>query len=201
MVDNREEILLVSNGTDPTQLAVPATNSSEEGSSEPEVSEPESESPIKAGYYGLATGKEVTQSYNKIQEGELLKLINEERAALFMTPLKWEEDLARAARYHAYDMATQDYFYADSYDRLDGELVLVADEKSRNSQFHPRKHLNAQNIAGGSINAIETYDQWSMYDKEYDVLFDEESKKVGIGVFYDPSSARGYYWVLVTSKK
>ena len=118
-----------------------------------------------------------------------------------MTPLKWKEDLGRAARYHAYDMATQDYFYSDSYDRIDGELVLVADEKLRNSQFHPRKHLNAQNIASGSINAIETYNQWLKYDKEYDVLFDEESKKVGIGVFYDLSSTRGYYWVLVTSKK
>jgi uncharacterized protein YkwD len=98
-------------------------------------------------------------------------------------------------------MATQDYFFQDSYDRIDGELVLVADAKTRNSQFHPRKHVRAQNIASGAVNAHETLNEWMFYDEQYDVLFDESIKKVGIGIGHDPSSEYGYYWVLVTAKR
>jgi uncharacterized protein YkwD len=200
MVDNREIILLVSGGTSDTQITVPGGNTSEVENEEQEV-ENEIDDSEKKGYYGLASGNEITPSYNKIQERELFNRINEERKALFMSPLKIDDNLNQAARYHAFDMATQNYFYEESYDRIDGELVLVSDAKTRIGQFHPKQHILSQNIAAGSTNAIETFNQWMEYDEQYDVLFDESSKKVGIGIFYDPSSSSGYYWVLVTAKR
>ncbi|MFT6243922.1 MAG: hypothetical protein ACJA0U_002924 [Salibacteraceae bacterium] len=198
MVNNREIILLVSGGTNDNQITVPGGNNSEVESEKEVV---ESDNSEKKGYYGLASGNEITPSYNKIQERELFNMINEERKALFMSPLKLDDGLNQAARYHAFDMATQNYFYEESYDRIDGELVLVSGAKTRIGQFHPKQHILSQNIAAGSTNAIETFNQWMEYDEQYDVLFDESSKKVGIGIFYDSSSSSGYYWVLVTAKR
>tara|TARA_B110000037_G_C16892511_1_gene412769 strand:- start:423 stop:602 length:180 start_codon:yes stop_codon:yes gene_type:complete len=57
-------------------------------------------------------------------------------------------------------MATQNYLYKESYDRIDGELVLVSDAEMRIGQFHPKQHLLSQNIAAESTNAIETFNQW-----------------------------------------
>lgn len=152
-----------------------------------------------AGYFGLASGNEVAPSYNKIQEQELLKLINEERKELFMSPLKWDESLARAARYHATDMAQQDYFMHESYDRIDGQLVEISDAETRIRRFEDKDRVYAENIAAGSMTAKSALLKWIGNDADYDVMFDESNRSVGIGIAYDPNSAYGYYWVLVVS--
>ena len=154
-----------------------------------------------AGYFGLPSGNEVAPSYNKIQEQELLKLINEEREALFMSPLKWDESLARAARYHATDMAQQDYFMHESYDRLDGQLIEVANAETRIRRFEDKDRVYAENIAAGSMTAKSALLKWIGNDTDYDVMFDESNRSVGIGIAYDPDSAYGYYWVLVVGRK
>lgn len=200
MIDNRDEILVAAGGTSGTHVPSLSASTSED-EEQAEASTPSPESAENLGYYGLASGRENAVSFNKASEQELLNLINEERKALFMSPLKLEEDLSRAARYHAHDMATQDYFYADSYDRVDGDLVLVADAKARIGQFHPEKHINSQNIANGVSDAQGALTQWMTYDEQYDVLYDESSRKVGIGICYDSNSTYGYYWVLVTAKR
>jgi uncharacterized protein YkwD len=203
MVESRYDIILVAAGDDGPSIIPSVEGGNEEtdnGADSTSSSEPSVISTEK-GYFGLATGKEVAPSYNKIQEAQLLELINKERKALLMSPLKMEHSLTRAARYHAYDMATQNYLRHDSHDNINGNLVQVALTEARIGQFHPKKHFLAQNIAGGNKNAMETLDDWMQYDDEYDVLFDESSKKVGIGIYYDPTSAFGYYWVLVTAKK
>lgn len=205
MVENRQDVILIASGPDgpPVMPSVGGGSNSDENNVASNDSVNQSAPTIEEGkgYFGIPSGKEVAPSFNKIQESQLLELINEERRALFMQPLKLEHSLIRAARYHAYDMASQNYFLKDSYDRKNGQLVLVTDELTRAGQFHAKKHIHAQNIAAGGTSAIETFDQWMEYDEQYDVLFDEASKKVGIGIYYDPESEFGYYWVLVTAKK
>ena len=204
MVDNRSDVILIA-GADGHPVSNPVVGSNEHTDTNTDVDSTVASEPavtsMEKGYFGLATGKEVAPSYNKIQEELLLQMINERREALFMSPLKRENSLTRAARYHAYDMATQDYLRHESHDMINGNLVEVASTEDRVAQFHSRKHFLAQNIAGGPQNAQETLDDWMLYDDEYDVLFDESSKKVGIGIFYDPDSEFKYYWVLVTAKK
>jgi len=195
MTDNRNEIVLIADNGNVT-----GSGSLEESTQNDETAEEPNNSDSK-GYFGLASGRENTPSFNEAKELELLELINEERKALFMSPLKLEGDLNRAARYHAFDMASQDYFYVDSYDRVNGELVQVAYAMTRNAQFRPKSKITSQNIACGSENASDAFSQWLMYDDQYDVLFDESSKKVGIGICYDPTSTHGYYWVLITTRK
>ncbi|XOV68671.1 MAG: CAP domain-containing protein [Fluviicola sp.] len=170
----------------------------------PENEEIEHETPDNhegAGYFGLATGNEVAPSANKIQEQRLLEMINEERRALFMRELKWNNDLARAARYHAYDMAGQEYTMNDSYDRIDGQLVFIADAQERISQFQKKKNVYQQDISAGTTSAENTYLKWIGTDEGYDKLFHEDNRSVGIGLVHDANSAYGYYWVIVLAKK
>lgn len=223
MIERREDIYLIASSSHGATVTIPASGgeasgtfsgaSSDTGSSESsspsdpvvaaveEEAVPVSDESQNVGHYGLASGREDIASFNKIQERELLNLINEERKALFMSPLKWDENLGRAARYHASDMATQEYFFEESYDRVDGKLVQVATALDRNGQFYSKNKLQDLNIASGNLNANEAFIQWITYDDQYDVLFDDSSKKVGIGLVYDASSSFGYYWVLVTAKK
>ncbi len=206
MVESREDIVLITVGTDGPPVIPPVVNPNE--NEQPETSSNQEEENAKPnsnavveGFFGLASGREVAPSYNKIQEQELLRLINEQRQELFLPPLRFELSLTRAARYHAYDMAKQNYLRQDSFDPKDGDLVRVSGVEERVGQFHPQKHFKGQNISGGTINAEDTFNDWIQYDEQSDVLFDEDSKKVGIGIYHDPNSEFKYYWVLVTAKR
>lgn len=154
-----------------------------------------------AGYFGLASGNEVAPSANKIQEQKLLEMINEERRALFMKELKWNNDLARAARYHAYDMAGQEYTMNDSYDRINGELIFVADAQERISQFQKKKNVYQQDISVGTTSALNTFKKWMSSDQANEMLLNEYNRSVGIGLVHDENSPYGYYWVIVLGEK
>lgn len=58
---------------------------------------------------GIATGDEVIPSSNSSFEKQVLVLTNAERTKRGLAPLIWDDELARAARYHAADMYVQDY--------------------------------------------------------------------------------------------
>jgi uncharacterized protein YkwD len=203
MEDNREVILVVSNDNNAGQVTIPAEEETEAltASIEEESSMPSVDNYSDKGYFGLAHGNETPQSFNRIQEQELLRLINEEREQLFMSDLKVDNNLYRAALYHAHDMASQDYFFHDSFDRINGELIFIADTDKRVGQFSSSRNKFAQNIAGGNLNAHLVFQQWLSSEEASEILFNESAKKVGIGLCYDPESTHGYYWVLVTSSK
>ncbi|MCR9174257.1 MAG: CAP domain-containing protein [bacterium] len=154
-----------------------------------------------AGYFGLATGNEVAPSANKIQEQKLLEMINEERRALFMKELKWNNDLARAARYHANDMAGQEYTMNESYDRVDGQLIFIADAQERISQFQRKNNVYQQDISAGTSSVENTFQKWIGSDDSYNKLFNEDNRSVGIGLVHDADSPYGYYWVIVLGEK
>lgn len=166
-----------------------------------ETQEETSVNEINSGYFGLATGNEIAPTVNKIQEQELMKLINIERESLFMKPLKWDESLSRAARYHANDMTGQNYTMNDSYDRVDGQLVFVAKADERIAQFQSKKNNYQQSIASGTGNARNTYLELIGKDASYDKLFNEENRAIGIGISQDPNDPEGYYWVIVLAEK
>lgn len=205
MIEGRNTIILngdlaINNDVNLNQGDVSDVSHEESDGELNEVASIEEESE-NAMFNGLASGKEVVPSFNKIQEQELLDIINAERKEMFMPSLKLDHGLVRAARYHANDMAIQDYFLQDSYDRIDGELVHVANASTRIRQFHKGGASVSQNIAGGNKTANDVFLQWSENGEHFDAMFDESSRKVGIGLCYDESSAHGYYWVLVTARK
>ncbi len=150
-------------------------------------------------FYGLPTGREVVASSDLPGEREILRLVNEDRKKKGQEPLVWDEDLARAARYHSYDLATQNYFNHSSYDRKNGKLVKVGSTFDRIKKFYSKSFVNSENIAAGNKDATSTYQQWYTSKGHYDNMFNSESRKVGIGVYYDPNSPFGYYWTMCTA--
>ena len=147
-------------------------------------------------YMGMPSGDENVLSASFEEERKLLGILNEFRKLYGMNELEWGEDLARAARYHAHDMATQDYFSHQSYDGNN----KVGNTFERIRAFHKSSFVNSENIAAGNSTAVATFLQWYHSPGHYKNMFNPESKKVGIGVVYDPSSNYGYYWVFDSAK-
>jgi uncharacterized protein YkwD len=98
-------------------------------------------------FKGCATGAENVSADNASFEKEVMKLTNQERAKEGKSALEWSAGLARAARYHAADMVTDNYFEHDSYDKVNGQLVKVCGTFDRIGKFG---NGYAENIAGGS---------------------------------------------------
>ena len=145
----------------------------------------------------IPTGKERLPINDAVSEKELLELINKERITKKMAVLKLDTNLVRAARYHANDMAHENYFDHDSYNRVNGQLVKVVSTFDRIQLFY-NAFANTENIAAGNATAEATYEQWYNSPGHYANMFNSSAKSVGIAMAYDPSSSYGYYWVFCT---
>jgi uncharacterized protein YkwD len=151
-------------------------------------------------YFGIPTGTELIPSEDATGEQRLLEYINEERLNQGMQVLEWDENLAQAARYHAFDMGSQDYFDHDSHDRSSGDkLKKVGGTFERIKKFYTESFANSENIAAGNAGAHSTYMQWYNSKGHYENMFNSSSGKIGIGVVYIPGSTYGYYWVMNTA--
>ena len=150
-------------------------------------------------YYGLALGTEMILSHSKSSEKKMLDLVNAERKKKGMGQLVWKESLTNAARYHAYDMGSQDYVSHDSQDRKGEKLIEVGGAFDRIRKFHTTSFVNSENIAAGNERAVDTYSQWYHSPGHYHNMFNKSSKEVGIGVVHVPGSTFGYYWVFCTA--
>lgn len=159
------------------------------------------ETKVEEQFYGLPVGTEDVESYDRFAELDLLKMINKERRKLGMEELIFEEAMAKACRYHAYDLGSQEYFSHNTYDRNEsGKLIEVGQTFVRIRKFYDDTFVNAENLAGGNEDAETTYDQWYNSKGHYETMFDPVSKKVGIGVVHVPGSPYEYYWVLCTAE-
>lgn len=143
------------------------------------------------------SGKEFLATYDAAAEKEMLELINKERISKKLTPLTLDSNLVRAARYHANDMAHENYFDHDSYNRVNGKLVEAISTFDRIRLFY-NNFANTENIAAGNAAADDTYKQWYNSPGHYANMFNTSAKNVGIAMAYDPASSFGYYWVFCT---
>lgn len=150
--------------------------------------------------YGMPEGTETVFPYDEGKERALLVMINKERLKKGMDTLIWQADLSRAARYHAYDLATQNYFEHHTYDRSAGELVHVGKTFDRVRRFYTKSHVNSENIAAGNQEVEATYQQWYTSAGHYKNMFNPESRYAGIGLMYDPDSDHKYYWVFCSAE-
>ncbi|MCB9261670.1 MAG: CAP domain-containing protein [Flavobacteriales bacterium] len=152
-------------------------------------------------YYGKPIGNENITAVDAGMEKEIMRILNEARVKRGMKPYTWDNDLARSARYHANDMATQNYFSHNSHDSINGELVEVCKTFDRiRSFYHDKGFANGENIAAGSNNAFDTYMQWFNSPGHNAIMFTKESKYIGIGMAKNPHSTYGYYWVMCTAQ-
>lgn len=154
---------------------------------------------VNGQYFGLPTGAENVKSSNEQAEQTILSLVNKARKTMGMQALIWNEDLARSARYHAYDMCTQSYFEHNSYDKDENQkLVRVGGTFDRIKRFYKTGFANSENIAAGNSDPHDTYMQWYNSPGHYANMFNPESKYVGIGYYQSNQSVWGDYWVFCT---
>ena len=108
--------------------------------------------------YGKPSGDEDVPSSSIVQESKFFNTLNKARKEMGMNELEIDWDLFRAARYHSYDMGTDNYFEHASYDRsqLTGNLERVCGTFSRINCFGKS---NGENIAAGNSDGEKTYIQ------------------------------------------
>jgi uncharacterized protein YkwD len=108
--------------------------------------------------YGKPSGDEDVPSSSLVQESKFFNTLNKARKEMGMNELEIDWDLFRAARYHSYDMGTDNYFEHASYDRseLTGHLERVCGTFSGINCFGKS---NGENIAAGNSDGEKTYIQ------------------------------------------
>lgn len=144
------------------------------------------------------TGLENLMSYNEQEEKKLIEMLNKARLEKNLQPLTIDPDLVRAARYHAMDMAKENYFSHESQNKVKGKLVKSKGAFDRIKTFYPIGG-NTENIHAGSQDADGAFDAWYNSPGHFENLFNESAAKVGIGFIYDEKSDHNYYWVFCTS--
>ncbi|WP_139983472.1 CAP domain-containing protein [Nocardioides litoris] len=107
-------------------------------------------------------------------------------------PLRAEPRLSAAARAHALDMGTHDYFSHTSLDSRDpGDRITAADYRWRSY---------GENIAAGYTGAVAVVDGWLAspgHCRNLMGAFDE----IGLGHAYVTGSTYGHYWVQVLATR
>lgn len=148
-------------------------------------------------FKGIPSGEEKISSSNESFEQELLALVNKERAKRRRKPLTLNKSLTNAARYHAMDMAVDNYFDHDSKDqRKNGSHKKVCDVFDRMKRFlNGGIFARAENIAVGGKSAEQVMRDW-MSSKGHRVnILDKDTKYIGLAYVYVEGSQWGTYWV------
>jgi len=140
------------------------------------------------------TGKERIETVRPSFEKEVLKLTNKERKKRGLKPLKWNETLAFAARYHAKDMAVDDYFDHNSYNRVGKKLVETCTIFDRIESFINYPYL-AENISAGRLTPEEVVKAWMKSTGHRKNILNKNMTQLGVGYYFKEDAEYGHYWV------
>ena len=102
----------------------------------------------------------VVAAQNSSYETQVVELVNQRRAEQGLPPMKLIPELTNAARYHAADMAADDYFTHASQDRVNGELVEVCTWSARIKNFYTDYWSLGENIAWGYRSPESVMQGW-----------------------------------------
>lgn len=140
------------------------------------------------------TGEERIESIDSSFEKEILELTNKERAKHGLQPLRWDESLSFAARYHAQDMATENYFEHDSYDRKNGRLRKSCTIFNRIEAFANYGYL-AENISAGKTDPADVVKGWMDSEGHRKNILNKDMTLLGVGYYEGDDSKYTSYWV------
>jgi len=145
-------------------------------------------------FKGIPTGSENPVVYNEPFEDEVLLLVNKSRRKHKLGILEKQSDLSRAARYHAQDMAIDNYMEHATYDRKNNRLIQICGTFDRIEKFIKMSYL-AENISAGKTNPKETVDAWMKSNSHRKNILNPNFKYLGVGYFYYKNSKYLHYWV------
>jgi uncharacterized protein YkwD/glutaredoxin len=115
----------------------------------------------KPSFKGCATGSENVPAQNEVFEKRVFELANQERRKAGKPDFLWSDNFARAARYHAADMAVDNYFDHNTYDfdKATSTVVRACNTFERIKAFGSGVGF-AENIAKGGTTPEATMQQW-----------------------------------------
>ena len=126
-------------------------------------------------------------------EQQVVEFLNAERRQNGLSELRASTELADAARFHARDLAEDDYLEHDSYDRSGGRLVKSCEWSERVLRFVPGTRQLAENIAAGAETPREVVDGWMGSSVHRHNMLGAAYTRVGVG--YWTGGRGGFYWV------
>ncbi len=125
-------------------------------------------------------GGEIVPAANADFEANVVELINLRRNEQGLPPLKFVLELTNAARYHAADLAQDTYFQHNTYDRVDGNLVMVCEWANRVMAYYPTPR--AENISAGYTTPESAMQGW-MDSPGHRANILSENREVGVGFY------------------
>ncbi len=125
-------------------------------------------------------------------ERQVMMLVNQARWDNGqLPPLKANQELTDAARYHSQDMRDDDYFDHDSYNRVGGALEFERYWYERIQSYYSSSTLG-ENIAAGSSNPASVVNGWMGSPVHRDIILNTAYREIGIG--YAAGGSWGHYW-------
>jgi len=121
---------------------------------------------------------------DKSFELQVLELINEERTIRGLSPLSFDESLAKVSEAHSEDMAKRGYF---SHNTPEG---LTPFDRMKNAGIS--YNTAGENIAAGQDTPEAVVEAWMNSDGHRKNILNANYKRTGIGCFYGGSY--GIYW-------
>lgn len=148
-------------------------------------------------FKGTPTGNEKVSSSKESFEQKLLTLVNQERAKRRRKPLVLNESLTYAARYHAMDMAVDNYFDHETKDqRNNGSHQKICSVFERMNYFVKNDiFARAENIAVGEQSPEQVMRDWMSSKGHRNNILDKDTKYIGLAYIYVEGSQWGGYWV------
>jgi uncharacterized protein YkwD len=145
--------------------------------------------------YAMDTGCSGTPpaASNADYEQQVISLVNQQRKANGLPPLKAVTPLVSAARWFAKDMAVDDYFNHDTYDRSGGSLVLACTWDARLSAFYSGWNSLGENIAAGYATPQDAVTGWMNSSGHRANILSSSYWETGVG--YWTGGSYGRYWV------
>ncbi len=131
-------------------------------------------------------------SYNGGFESEVISLVNNERAALGLSPLSGNGALGSGARTHSTDMACNNFF---SHTGSDGSNFVT-----RVSRAGFGGSPMGEVIAAGYGSPSGVVAGWMNSPGHRDILMNPNATLIGVGYAYTSTSSYGAYWTAVTGR-
>jgi uncharacterized protein YkwD len=146
--------------------------------------------PLAPDFTGCGNGT-LVPAQNADYEQQVLDRVNLERANAGQPPLQRVNLLDNAARYQSADLAQDNYFAHDSFDRVGGNLVQVCAWYDRVKTYYPSP--GGENIAAGSGTPQSVMDGWMNSPGHKANILSANYWEIGVG-YYAGGGQYGVYW-------
>ena len=156
------------------------------------------EEPVSVNFDTNPSGNERIKAMNRAYEIELMNLINTYRAENGLRTLRIQPSLMLASRYHAADMANENYFDHTTHNRIHGRLERGISTFKRIKQFYSG-FANTENIGAGYHSPEDVFKGWVDSPGHNVNLLNESATHMGVGFYQTDHSEYQRYWVFVSS--